>query len=63
MIPNKLQCSFHFTQYWMVKWYKETEGPILNIYCIKQKHEGPFQMTDILTASISATGQGVAEVA
>jgi hypothetical protein len=47
----------------MVNWYKETEGPILNIYFIKQKYEVPFQMTDISTASISANGQGVAEVA
>jgi hypothetical protein len=30
----------------MVNWYKETEGPILNIYGIKRKCEGPFQVTE-----------------
>jgi len=46
MIPTELQCGFHFIKYWMVSWYKETEGPILNICGIKQKCEGPFQVAD-----------------
>jgi hypothetical protein len=28
-------------------WHKETEGPIMIVYGIKWKSEGPFQVTDI----------------
>jgi hypothetical protein len=53
---RKLKKGYGFIQYWIINhsWYKEMEGPVLIVYGIKKKCEGPFQVTDIETTKISA---------
>jgi hypothetical protein len=38
-------------------WFRETERPIMTVYSIKWKCEGPFKVTDVATASISTIRQ------
>ena len=40
-------------------WFRETERPIITVYSMKWKCEGPFKVTDIATASISTIRQVV----
>lgn len=40
-------------------WFRGTERPIMTVYGIKWKCEGPFKVTDIATASISGIRQMV----
>jgi hypothetical protein len=47
--------SYGFIQHLIFNyiWYKETEGPVMIIYVIKQKCEGPFQVADTERAQIN----------
>jgi len=40
-------------------WFRETERPIITVYGIKWKCEGPFKVTDIATASLSRIRQAI----
>jgi len=53
------KCGCGFLQYWINNdlWYKESEGPIMIVYGIKWKCEGPQQATDIEVAYSSQTVQ------
>jgi len=62
---TKAECGFGFMQHWINNdlWYKVSEGPIMFVYGIKWKCEGPQQATDIEMAYSSQTVQTAVHVA
>ena len=62
---TKAKCGYGFMQHWINNdlGYKESEGPIVIVYGMKWKCEGPPEATDIEITYTSQTGQGPVQVA